>query len=255
MAFELANPGGPNDDIPGLMSGVVPLTQSTDFLNGWTTDWESNSTNSTINHFITLLGDTTAGEKGINTISFGTGSNGNVSFSQDIQTVTTTGQTSDVDVSNQTSLDIGTELNGFKADLKAGYDGHFSNSVTNTATLGTDVNAALVIPTCYNDPSCIKTMTIQPYLLQATDNQAPWVPTGYNSQLPWAIHWTITSGATVGGQQFGASVQADQASGTIVGAGAAGSAGAAGTPAAAAIPSWVARWSGRKMNGRSNVSP
>ncbi len=215
VAFELANPGGPNDSIPGLMSGIAPLTKSTDFT-GWKQGWESNSTTSATNHFTTLLGDSTAGEPKINTITFVNGSNGRASFSQDIETVTTTGQTSNVEVSNQTSLEFGTEVKGFKADLKVGYDGHFSNSVTNTATLGSDVEAVLGMPTCY-EPACIKTLTVQPYLLQATDANAPWVPTAYNSLLPWAMHWKIVSYTTVGGGRSGVSPPADQATGTIVG--------------------------------------
>lgn len=215
VAFELASPGGPNDSFPGLMSGLAPLTTSTDFT-GWKQGWESNSATSATSHYTTLLGDSTAGETKINTITFVNGSNGQASFSQDIETVTTTGQTSDVDVSNQTSLDLGTEVNGFKADLKAGYDGHFSNSVTNTTTLGSDVEAALGIPACY-EPACIKTLTVQPYLLQATDNNAPWIPAGYNSQLPWAMHWKIMSYTTIGGVQSGVSPPPSQASGIIVG--------------------------------------
>ncbi|MBI5584346.1 MAG: hypothetical protein HY892_11015, partial [Deltaproteobacteria bacterium] len=226
-AFELANPGGPNDDYPGLLSGIGPFSNSTDFT-GWNLGWEANGANSGTTHYVTLLGDGTKGETKLNTITFGSGGNGMVSFSQEIETVTTTGQTSDVDVSNQTGLDVGTELLGFKADLKAGYDGHFSNSVTNTATLGTEVAAVLGMISCF-EPTCIKTLTIQPYLLQATDNQAPWVPAGYNAQLPWAMHWKIVSYTTIGGQQTGASPPADQASGAIVGGAAAGSGRVAGS--------------------------
>ncbi len=211
-AFELANPGGPNDTFPGLLTGVAALTNSTD-LTGWTQGWESNSA---ANHYVTLLGDSTAGETKINTISYVNGSNGSVSYSQDKQTITTSGQTSDIEVSNQTSLDVGTELNGFQADLKAGYDGHFSNSVTTTTTLGSDVEAAVQIPTCY-DSGCLSSLTVQPYLLQATDSSAPWVPTGYNSQLPWAMHWKIVSQISASGDRSGASPLPDQISGKVVG--------------------------------------
>ena len=210
--FELANPGGPNDTYPGLMTGVAPLTKSTDFT-GWKQGWESASET---NHYTTLLGDSTVGDAKINTITFVAGSNGNVSFSQEIETVTTTGNTSDVEVSNKTSLDVGTELAGFKADLTVGYDGHFSNSVTTTTTLGSDVEAGLGMSAC-SEPGCIKSLTIQPYLLQAEDANAPWVPTGYNSQLPWAMHWKIVSYQTISGNQFGMSPPADRASGTVVG--------------------------------------
>jgi hypothetical protein len=163
-----------------------------------------------------LLGDSTSGEPAINTITFTDGSNGNVSFSQEIETLTTTGQTSDVDVSSKTSFDFGTKLKGFKADIKLGYDGHFSNSVTNTTNLGTDVEAALGMPSCY-ESSCIRTLTVQPYLLQATDAEAPWVPTGYNSQLPWAMNWKIVSYTTVGGAESGVSPPPNEASGIVRG--------------------------------------
>ncbi|MEN6438281.1 MAG: hypothetical protein ABFD97_06845 [Syntrophobacter sp.] len=209
-AFELANPGGPNDDFPGLLSGVAPLTNSTD-LTGWTQGWESNSAT---NHYKTLLGDSTAGETKINTISFGGSTNGSVSYSKDKQTITTSGETSDVEAANKASLSTATWLKGLHVD--AGYDGHFSNSMTTTTTLGTTVEAALGMPTC-SEPGCIKSLTVQPYLLQATDANAPWIPAGYNSQLPWAMHWKIVSYTTVGGGQSGASPLPDMVSGKVVG--------------------------------------
>ena len=211
-AFELANPGGPNDTYPGLLSGIAPLTKSTD-MTGWTQGWESNSA---AKHYVTLLGDSTAGETKINTISFVDGSYGSVSYSQERETIKTSGQTSDIEISNELSLDVGTELKGFDVDLKAGYDGHFSTSVTTTTTLGTDVEAAAQIPACY-EAGCLQSLTVQPYLLQATDSSAPWIPTGYNGQLPWAMHWKIVSQNPANGNQSGVSPLPDHASGKVVG--------------------------------------
>jgi hypothetical protein len=217
--FELANPGGPNDTIPGLMAGIAPLTKSTD-LTGWQQGWESNSKDSAETCYTTLLGDGTAGETEINTITFVNGANGNVSYSQDTQTVTTTGTSQDVDVSNETSLSVGTEVNGFKVGVTAGYDGHFANSETTTTTLGSDVGASLGMINC-SEPDCISSLTVQPYWLNAvasaTGANAPWVPTAYNSQLPWALHWKIVNCQKVGGGQAGVSPPPDQGSGKVVG--------------------------------------
>jgi hypothetical protein len=221
VAFELANPGGPNDTIPGLMSGMTPLTKSTDFT-GWQQGWESNSTDSATTYYTTLLGDGTAGETKINTITFVPNSNGSVSYSQDKQTVTTTGQSNDIEVSSQDELTVDTGLLGFAANLKAGYSGNFSNSETTTTTLGSDVEAALGMPNC-SDSGCINSLTVQPYWLNATASGAPWVPTAYNSQLPWALQWRIVNYSTNGGGQAGVSPTPDQGSGIVVG-------GLGGTP-------------------------
>jgi len=210
-AFDLENPGGGD----GLMSGIGPFKRSTD-LAGWTQGWESNKKDSFTTHYKTLLGDGTKGEPRLNTIRFVNDAGGIVSYSDEIKTVTTTGRTTDVDLSNETDIDVGTELNGFKADLVAGYDGHFSNSVSNTTTLGTEVEAELGMHSC-GDADCITSMTIQPFLLQATDANAPWVPSGYNAQLPWAMHWQVTKYTTVDGGRSAISPPADQGSGTVKG--------------------------------------
>lgn len=227
VAFELANPGGPNDDIPGLMTGIgiqtgtgiVPYNQSTD-LAGWTQGYESSSTQSATTHYKTVLGDGSEGEPVINTLSFTVGETSEVEYTKTTQNVSSTGQTSDVDVSNTTTLAGGTELLGFKASLTAGYSGTFSNSQTNTTTMDSNVKATLDMISCPSsstDPTCIKTLTVQPYLLQATDSSAPWVPASYQGQLPWAMQWKVVSYTTAAGGQSGVSPLPDRASGAVVG--------------------------------------
>ena len=203
QAYELENPGGENDDIPGLMTGIKSNSRSTD-LDGWTQSWESNGGPYTVK-----LGNGTNGEPKLNPITFGQDSGSSTKFSDDMETTSSTGQTTDVDLKDGISVNVGTKLKGFKVDLAAGYEGHFSSSVTNTVSLGSDVEAGLGMLPCYDD-DCIKTLTIQPFWLQAMDASASWIPAGYDSQLPWCMTWQVTDWTTIGGEKHSICPPPDQ---------------------------------------------
>ncbi len=57
-------------------------------------------------------------------------------------------------------------------------------------------------------------LMVQPYWLQATTANAPWIPTGYSGNLPWCITWHVT-GTTAGGSTVGVAGRPASASGTI----------------------------------------
>jgi hypothetical protein len=41
-------------------------------------------------------------------------------------------------------------------------------------------------------PGCVTSVSVQPFFLQALDKAAPWIPTAYQTQLPWCITWKVT---------------------------------------------------------------
>ena len=217
VAFDLEDPGGPNDTFPGLMSGINPLSRSTN-LDGWSQRWESSANMSSQTHYRTLLGDGTYQEQMIPKLIFVDGSDTSVQFTQEKEQSSTTGQTSDIDCSVDLSLSFALKLAGLKAGLGAGYEGHFSNSVTSTHAMGTELEASLGMSSCSgSDPQCVKSLYVQPYWLQAADSNAPWIPTAYNSQLPWAIYWHVNSYGTAGGNTTGDSPPADRIVAKIAG--------------------------------------
>lgn len=217
-AFELANPGGPNDDIPGLMSGMGPFPKSTD-LDSWGSSWEAASGGT----WTTVLGNGTTGEPKVNTLRYSNGVGGNVKFSQDEETVDTTGQTTNVDISNETGIEVGTKLRGFKVNLSAGYEGTFTTSVTNSTSFGSEVEADLGMKPCESpETGCVGSLTIQPFWLKATDEKAPWIPTAYNQQLPWCMAWQVTQKSMDEGGQSGLCGPPATLEGTVVGGSGAG---------------------------------
>jgi hypothetical protein len=222
-AFELENPGGPNDDVPGLMAGIGPFPKSTD-LDDWGSSWEAASGGT----WTTVLGNGTAGEPKVNTLRFTNGAGGTVHFTQDSETVDTSGQTTDVDVSDEMGIEVGTKLRGFKVNLSAGYEGTFTTSVTNSTSFGSEVEADLGMKPCESpETGCVGSLTIQPFWLKATDATAPWIPTAYNQQLPWCMAWQITQRTMDEGGQSGLCPPPASTSGKVVGGSGGGQEGGA----------------------------
>ncbi len=214
LAFELENPGGPNDDIPGLMAGIGPFHRSTD-LDGWSGGFSDAGTNYSIK-----WGDGTHGEKTVNSLYMGQNSSTAITISRDDESIVTKGQTNDVDVDAGLGIGVKTKLKGLSlkggVELSAGYSGSFSSSTTTTTSTGKEVSAQLGIPTC-SSPDCIKTLTVQPFWLQATDTSAPWIPPG-RDQLPWVLTWQVKNpGCYNDGRQTGNALPMESASGTVVG--------------------------------------
>lgn len=108
-------------------------------------------------------------------------------------TVDSKGSTNAFDVSVGFSFGKEGHLLGFKETLTAGYAGEWSMETTNE----TEMTENLEIQWSQKDDAgcttCTTAIEIQPFLLQATEYGAPWVPTNYAGSLPWAITWSVTS--------------------------------------------------------------
>jgi hypothetical protein len=212
-AFELENPGGSEDDIPGLLSGIEPFPRSTD-LEGWhSQSWESMEM-----PWEVVFGDGTYLEPSINVLTFTNGVGSDWYLTDATQKKNSEGETTKVEINNQASIDVGTRLEGFKLDLKAGYDSIFKTTVTNTTELGNAIQLSLHPKPCETSgPGCVKTLYVQPYFLMAEDETAPWVPTAYAGQKPWCITWRVKDYTMDDGTKSGLSAPPDLAEGLIVG--------------------------------------
>ncbi len=217
VAFELVNPGGPNDDYPGLFSGMQAFGKSTD-LDFWHDQvWET-----TTQPWTVRFGKGTYGEPKVNPLSFGTGSVTNSTISNEQETVSSSGLSQKIEIGGGASLNVGTKLKGLKVDLNAGYDSSFSTTVTNATSFGSELELELTMAPCaVAEPECVTSVTDEVYMLSPTavaDGQAaaPWLPTAYASQLPWAIAWRTSSYATAGGAASGLGAPPESATGLVV---------------------------------------
>lgn len=193
MAFKLEEPGSAEDTVPGLMTGMSSFgsSQDLDFWDDPGYTW--GDTDSSL--WSVLLGDQAdpaAGEIKIESLTFVPGSTSTAGFSKDLKQIDTEGRTSDVEIKESFTLAEKCFLGGFKLNLSAGYDSEFSQEVTDTTSWSQNVEASLAMKTAKDptDPEAVKSLTVQPYLLRATDASAPWIPDQYRDQRPWCITWT-----------------------------------------------------------------
>ncbi|VBB44409.1 exported hypothetical protein [uncultured Desulfatiglans sp.] len=209
VAFELEEPGGINDDVPGLLAGIEPFPRSTD-LEGWyRRGWESLQM-----PWEVLFGDGSLGEPSINPLNFTTGATPYSYISEETEETKSEGETSTVEMSNETQISVGTKLKGFKVDLKAGYESTFMTRVTNTTSFGKELSFHIGMKSC-SDPEGVKNLSVQPYYLTATDETAPWIPTAYADQRPWCVTWSVTGGEYNNGTKIGQSPPAAWAEGVV----------------------------------------
>lgn len=248
-AFDLTDPS--QGEMPGLMTGAgfrdpttgaltgFPASQD---LAGWhALEWESNS-----GPWLVRGGDATfgKGETVLGPISFGPGGNGYMQFTQVQEDVARKGETTSLELSDTLSLSTETAFGGFKASLTVGTESSFKTQTVDTTSFTRDVSATLGMVSCEpalaDKTNCIKSVEVQPFLLQATNDSAPWIPDAFKGQLPWCITWkvnsacsetaaacptgtVVTSGAgaaaatTAQGFIFGTSLPPSHASGRIVG--------------------------------------
>ena len=212
LAFRLDDPGGPDDDVPGLLSGMEAFPISTDLYSWYSRTWESLEM-----PWEVLFGDGTYKEPSINQLTFTTGIGESTSFiTEETEESTSKGETSDVEIMNEFSVQAGTKLKGFKASLKTGYDSSFKTSVTNTTAYGKEVSVTLGMKSCSAD-DCVKNLYVQPYFLKATKSTAPWVPTAYAGQQPWCIAWNVCGGEWNNGTKIGVSPPPESGEGLVVG--------------------------------------
>ncbi|MGE5114004.1 MAG: hypothetical protein ACM3JB_24350 [Acidobacteriaceae bacterium] len=205
--FELEDPGGPNDYYPGLMAGMAKFPCSRD-LYGWyrfpdgVVSWETDK------RWYTKLGendiqnpDESSWDKlgqylelKLQPLQFVPGSGGSTKYAQSGQHYDTEGHTNDVTFNVGASLSIGTQVNGFSGNLKAGYAGSFGWNTTTTTGVGTQISFTLDMKSCNIwGAGCVSGLTVQPYWLMAKAGDAgagaPWIPTAYQNDRPWAIVW------------------------------------------------------------------
>ena len=190
--FDLTDPS--QGEIVGLMAGMTAFPTSQD-LAGWhALEWESSTKPWTV-----VGGDGTfgRGETTLNPIQFGLGGNGYTQFAKDDEQVGRKGETTSLELSDQFSISSQTSFGGFRAFLKVGTESTFKTETSDSTGFSTDITATLKMISCGPDvvdkSKCIKSVDIQPFLLQATDSTAPWIPTGFSSQRPWCITWKVNS--------------------------------------------------------------
>ena len=110
----------------------------------------------------------------------------------------------------------GVHFAGFSTEVTVGYDGEWTTDTENESTITQNVTCALNMQAppspCPSGDVC--DLVVQPYWLQASSANAPWIPTGYNGDLPWCITWHAI-GATAAGSAVGVAGPPSSASGTI----------------------------------------
>lgn len=213
FGFMLGDPGGAGDDVPGLLSGLPAFPSSMD-LEAWEEmTWEKQGA-----PWQVVAGTGQSGGVMAPQVSQGTFTQQH--FSQTTKTVDSKGQTTDIEIGDTLTLQTKLGIFGIKETLKAGYDSHYSTETETETEISTKVGYELHLPylgTGCTEPDCVKKLTVQPFLLKATDYTAPWVPPGYDHQLPWCMTWQVTDYETADGTRSGMSPPPAQSEGTIVG--------------------------------------
>jgi hypothetical protein len=151
-------------------------------------------------------------------VKLGTGSD--IHFSNTTKTVDSSGSTNSVSVEAGVGIEAKIKIFGISETLKGGYDGEWSTETTNETEFSTKIGISYHIPAVPSeceDPSCIASLEVQPYLLMATDYTAPWIPSGYSLNKPWCITWRVTRAVNVDGQVIAPAPPPASAGGTIVG--------------------------------------
>lgn len=189
--FELANPGGPNDDYPGLMTRTgstgAPLPPFASSLNtkywsnpGYT--WRSDA-----------RWETKLGEGSLPLLQFTGGLGTEASYTSSTQSFDSEGETTDVSLRAGVKFGVGTKFNGMSETVTVGYDGSFKTSTKTTTGFGEQVQFLLKMKSCNysSNPYCVSRLSVQPYWLLGGAG-APWIPDAFKNQKPWAITWKVT---------------------------------------------------------------
>ena len=186
--FDLTNPGGPDDDVPGLMSGMRTYPYSTD-LEPWSNydSWEAGDPS-----WVVLFGTGAGGGGSITPLIQGTQTT--AVFTANNSDVDSKGGSTTLDVGAGFSMKAGTKLSGFKETVKASFEGTYAFETEDKTTLTSSLTCELHMPlTGCEDVGCTTNMHIQPYILKAVTPQAPWIPSAFAGSLPWCMTWWITN--------------------------------------------------------------
>lgn len=200
--FTLANPS--DGAIQDLFQGFPVYPNSTDIAHWFNIrDWNSGGSDWTA-----IFGDRSS--PAVGTLNVGTGIT--QTYTQADSTMDSKGNSNSFSVSAGASFDV---FEGFESGVTVGYDAEFGTETEVESTITKSVSCSLNMPIPPNTPGYVKSMTIQPYWLQAKTSKAPWIPTGYNGNLPWCITWNVLQYSTVGGVTAGAAPSPVSASGSI----------------------------------------
>ncbi len=188
--FNLTNPA--EGEITDLLQGLTQYPNSTDIPSWhqiqdwnpqpfpsdlpWTVQFESPAT-------LDIGGDVTVQYTKVNT------------------TVDSSGKNGEFTLEGGASFDL---FEGFKSGVTVGHKSTWEQESevqsSNSTSVSAEMDMPIPDPTCQ---TCYSSITVQPYWLVATAETAPWIPTGYNGNLPWCLTWNVTGYSTVGGIKAG----------------------------------------------------
>ncbi len=202
--FDLANPS--NGDYTGLMAGMRAYPNSTSIA-GWNSgipNWDNGGSDWSV-----TFGDTTNPQMPVLNL----GESDIATYTSSKTTLDTKGNT------NSFKVKVGDKLNlfGFSETVTVGYSGEWETVSETESEITEDVSCTMNVPRPPDgSPSdYIKSLTVQPYWLQAKTAKAPWIPNIFGGNLPWCITWAVTQFGTAGGQQGGAAPSPVSALGVV----------------------------------------
>ncbi|MCC6133248.1 MAG: hypothetical protein IT186_25230 [Acidobacteria bacterium] len=213
--FKLDDPGGTDDQVAGMMSGLPAYPPSTD-LEAWHLyDW----VNSANGRWQVLFGPGgVGGGTQINRVS--QGNTGSVTFGSGTTSITASGTTSAVSVEAGVGISAKIKIVGFDETLKAGYDSEFETETTTETGFSQDIKlewGMTTMPSACTAGDCVKNMSVQPYILKALTADAPWIPAGYALNLPWAMTWWVHDYEYMDGRKGGVAAMPTSVGGTVTG--------------------------------------
>lgn len=230
VRFKLQDPGGPEDDYPGAMAGMSAYPPSTDLASWGVMDWEAAGA-----PWKVIYGTGNGGGAMVPAVRLGTESH--MPFSTVTTDIQTTGTTASVSLDESVGIYDKFMLKGMSKTMTAGYDGSWSSQTTASTAVSQNLIIGYHVPsmpaTC-TASDCVQSITVQPYLLVATGNAAPWIPTDFSANLPWCIAWEVTKVCLADGTCGGLSSPPKSAGGTIVGGSGASEIG---------VPESASKWS------------
>lgn len=224
VKFELENPVADPDDPAMFLTFRQPFHNSTD-LDAWHNDvcWEK----TTMPDWTVILGTTTHGGDFVDQLEVGAET---VQFVTSAKNTDTSGQTGAIELKESATLFSRLHLKGFNETLTAGQNSEWSTFTTTESDYGQNLKIAmdLAISGCPgNNPDWVKEITIQPYLLKATNTyNAPWIPVNYSQTTPWCITWYVLYALMCDGRTIGQSPAAAELQGQIGGGGSGAEGGA-----------------------------
>jgi hypothetical protein len=200
--YKLQDPS--DGTIPGLLEGMPVYPDSTDIQHWYhIRDWNDGGSN-----WSAIFGDQS--NPAVGTLSVG--AEITQEYSQIDSAQDTHGNTNSFSVEAGASFDV---FEGFESGVTVGYDAEFETESEVETTITKDVSCTLNMPIPPDTPGYVKSMTTQPYWLRAKTNMAPWIPSGYNGNLPWCITWDVYSYSKVNGETVGVAPASLSTSGSV----------------------------------------